>query len=69
VPYLDSPDNLVIALRAVSISHTGSDLRALPARLPWDLLERYTQRALNHSDKVRKVIYDLTPSSNLQESE
>lgn len=69
VPYLDSPDNLVIALRAVSISHTGSDLRALPARLPWDLLERYTQRALSHSDKVRKVIYDLTPSSNLQESE
>ena len=69
VPYLDSPDNLVIALRALSISHTGSDLRALPARLPWDLLERYTQRALQKDSKLRKVIYDLTPSSNLQESE
>lgn len=69
VPYLESQDNLVVALRAVSISHTGTDLRALPARLPWDLLERYTQRALQHDSKVRKVIYDLTPSSNLQENE
>lgn len=61
--------SLVIGLRAVSISHIGSDLRALPARLPYDLLERYTQQVLAHDERVAKVIYDLTPGQSLQETE
>ncbi|HHT08244.1 MAG TPA: hypothetical protein GX006_07065 [Clostridiales bacterium] len=70
VPYQETEeDSLVVLLRAVSVSHTGSDLRALPARLPYDLLERYTQRALKHSPLVKKVIWDLTPAHSLQEAE
>lgn len=69
VPYQNATPSLVIALRAVSISHTGSDLRALPARLPYDLLERYTQRVLDYAPQVSRVIFDLTPGSGLQETE
>lgn len=69
VPNQKTPNSLVIALRAVSISHTGRDLRAIPARLPYDLLERYTQHVLAHSPLVTKVIYDLTPGTSLQETE
>ncbi|NLX82773.1 MAG: hypothetical protein GXZ04_03025 [Clostridiales bacterium] len=70
VPYRETDqDSLVIVLRAVSVSHTGSDLRAIPARLPYDLLERYTQRALKHNPMIKKVIWDLTPDLSLQEAE
>jgi len=69
IPYQEEQPALAIALRALSISHTGSDLRALPARLPYDLLERYTQRAQAYDKRIHKIIYDLTPSASLQESE
>ncbi|HOQ64006.1 MAG TPA: GMP synthase (glutamine-hydrolyzing), partial [Clostridia bacterium] len=69
IPYQEEQPALAIALRALSISHTGSDLRALPARLPYDLLERYTQRAQAYDKRIHKIIYDLTPSVSLQESE
>lgn len=69
IPYQGEQPALAIALRALSISHTGSDLRALPARLPYDLLERYTQRAQSYDKRIRKIIYDLTPGASLQETE
>lgn len=69
LPYQDEGPALVVGLRAVSISHTGSDLRALPARLPYDLLERTSQQLLAQEAQLAKVIYDLTPSQNLQETE
>lgn len=69
VPHQLLEQALVIALRAVSISHSGSDLRAIPARLPYDLLERFTEQVMAHEPKVSKVIYDLTPGVSPQETE
>ena len=44
-------------------------MRALPARLPWDLLERYTARMLSDYPGIAKIVYDLTPGDTLQQSE
>ncbi|HSK68605.1 MAG TPA: hypothetical protein VLA21_05035 [Candidatus Limnocylindria bacterium] len=60
---------LVVALRAVSSSHQGADTRAVPARLPYDLLERYTERVLGMDRRVTRVVYDLTPAANPQQAE
>lgn len=69
IPYQEDPEAPVIALRAVSASHQGGDVRALPARLPYDLLERCTERILTECQKVSKIVYDLTPGQNLQQIE
>ncbi len=69
IPYRREEEKYIISLRAVSISHTGSDLRAIPARLPYDLLERYTQSIMEADSQVSKVNYDLTPGVIIQESE
>ena len=69
VPFHNEPGNAVIALRAVSANHQGSDVRAIPARLPYDLLERYTERIRSAHSQVIKVVYDLTPGSSLQQIE
>jgi|LSQX01.2.fsa_nt_gb GMP synthase (glutamine-hydrolysing) len=69
VPYKADTAAVALGLRAVSISHTGNDLRVIPARLPYDLLEQYTQKALDHSAMLDKVIYDLTPGVSPQETE
>ncbi len=68
-PHKPDEERYIISLRAVSISHTGSDLRAIPARLPYDLLERYTQDIMAFDSKVIKVSYDLTPGVIIQETE
>ena len=68
-PFQSDTDMLVIALRAVSASHLGSDVRAIPARLPYDLLERYTERVLSAYPSVSKIVYDVTPAANLQQIE
>jgi GMP synthase (glutamine-hydrolysing) len=60
---------LVVALRAVSASHQGADMRAMPARLPYDLLERYAERVLGMDKRVTRVVYDLTPAANPQQVE
>lgn len=70
----DVPNHLqaqsqALALRAVSASLQGNDVKAVPARLPWDLLEHYTQYILSNHPQVAKVVYDLTPGSNLADSE
>ncbi|MDI9521123.1 MAG: hypothetical protein QM308_08255 [Bacillota bacterium] len=59
----------ILSLRAVSMSHTGKDLRAIPARLPYDLLERYTQTIMETEPQVCSVSYDLTPGVIVQECE
>ncbi|NLE20045.1 MAG: hypothetical protein GX623_04425 [Clostridiales bacterium] len=68
-PYQNREKAPVIALRAVTASHQGGDVRALPARLPWDLLERYTARMLSDYPGIAKIVYDLTPGDTLQQSE
>lgn len=65
----DDEQKFVISLRAISISHTGKDLRAIPARLPYDLLERYTQEIMETEPRICKVHYDLTTSVGIQECE
>ena len=61
LPYHQELDAAVIALRAVTASHQGGEVHALAARLPYDLLERYTERVKEACPQVRKVVYDLTP--------
>ena len=69
VPFTDGHENLVVVLRAVSASHQGGDVRAIPARLPYDLLERYTQRAKKEEPDIAKIVYDVTPGSGIGEIE
>ena len=54
----------LIVLRAVH----ASDRRMLPARLPYDLTERVTERILSALPGVSRVFYDLTPSSAQDEN-
>ncbi len=53
----------VICLRAV---HASESAQAYAARLPYDLLERVTERVMQKCPGVKRVLYDLTPSSNYQ---
>ena len=56
----------LIILRAVqAIDQTY----AMPARLPYDLLERVTERIITQMPQVRRVLYDQTPSSNFSRIE
>ena len=48
----------VIVLRAVNVS--GATL--VPARLPYDLIERTVERILEQTPTVRRVFYDQTPT-------
>jgi len=48
----------VIALRAQNRSGMGH----APLRLPYDLLERASERILRELPKIDRVVYDLTPS-------
>ncbi|NLB39104.1 MAG: GMP synthase (glutamine-hydrolyzing), partial [Clostridiales bacterium] len=57
----------VIGLRAVSASSAAGGMRALPARLPYDLLERCVERIMAECPDVIKVYQDLTPSSILKD--
>ncbi len=53
--------HVVIALRAVHASDAAQ--RAYAARIPYDLLERVTERLLRERLEVARVVYDLSPSS------
>jgi GMP synthase PP-ATPase subunit len=55
----------VIVLRALQAAQES----AYTARLPFDLLERATQRILSSVPGVQRVIYDLTPSMHYSEQE
>ncbi len=57
----DNPDGqqgYVVILRACQ----AGDGEAYAARLPYDLLERVTERILAAVPQVKRVVYDLTPS-------
>ncbi|MCE5343125.1 MAG: hypothetical protein LLF96_05985 [Eubacteriales bacterium] len=59
----DNPDDragYVVVLRASQVS--GGE--ACASRLPFDLLERVTERILTELTEVRRVVYDLTPSQH-----
>lgn len=51
----------VIALRAANASEAAQQSYA--ARLPYDLLERITERILRERPEVLRVVYDLSPTS------
>lgn len=62
VPGEDKED-VAICLRAV---HASEGTQAYAARLPYDLLENVTARILQECPAVRRVMYDMTPSSHYQ---
>jgi len=65
---LDSPDaedGYAVCLRATQAAQGG----AQSARLPFDLLERATERILETSPRISRVVYDLTPSVHYGELE
>lgn len=60
---------LAVALRAVTIGSVGGEMRALPARLPYDLLERCTGRVMQAFPEVVRVVTDITPGNSYSEIE
>lgn len=67
--YEKGEGELAIALRAVTISNVAGEVRAMPARLPYDLLEHYTARVMQAFPEVRRVVNDITPGSSYSEIE
>ena len=61
----DRPDGYAVCLRATQAAQ-GS---ALAARIPFDVLERASQRILEDMPDVKRVVYDLTPSAHYNERE
>ena len=66
-PQDNDPEAVVIGLRAVSASSASGGMRALPARLPYDLLERCVERIMTGCPYVFKVFQDITPGSILSD--
>ena len=61
----DQPDTYAISLRALQVARGG----ATAARLPFDVLERASERILSEVKGVVRVVYDLTPSNHYGEME
>lgn len=55
----ETPNAYSISLRALQAGQTNAT-----ARLPFDLLERVTERILGEIHSVSRVVYDLTPSKS-----
>ncbi len=54
----------VISLRAISrVDMQSGEVAAVPARLPYDLLERYVQSVREGCPGIAKVVYDVTPGT------
>ena len=51
-----------VILRAVQAGESSQ--QAYAARLPYDLLERVTERILRERPEVVRVVYDLSPSTH-----
>ena len=60
-PMPEDAQGVVICLRAV---HASERSQAYAARLPYDLMENVTDQVMHARPEVRRVVYDLTPSSN-----
>lgn len=67
--YETDENTLAVAFRAVTIGSVGGETRALPARLPYDLLERCTGRVMQAFPEVVRVVTDITPGSCYSEIE
>lgn len=61
----DSPGGYAVCLRATQTAQGG----AVAARLPYDLLERTTEKILAEVPGAARVVYDLTPSAHYGELE
>jgi len=65
---IDSPDvpgSYAVCLRATQSARGGADA----ARLPFDLLERVSERIRRELPGVTRIVYDLTPSAHYGELE
>ncbi len=67
VPSWGSPEELTVVLRAVTLATARGELRPVPARLPYDLMESCTSRILQALPEVRRVVNDITPGFGLVE--
>lgn len=65
---LRSPDNASRYTIDIRVLQAGQ-VNATAARLPFDLLERVTQRILQEIHSISRVVYDLTPSYHYGELE
>lgn len=65
---LKSPDSDTRYAISIRVLQAGQTV-ATCARLPFDLLERVTQRILQELPSISKVVYDLTPSHHYGELE
>ena len=58
----DADQGGIISLRAVGrVDVQSGGAATIPARLPYDLLERYVQSVRESCPEIRKVVYDVTP--------
>ena len=61
----DDPDGYAVCLRATQAAQGG----AMAARIPFDVLERVTERIRAEVPGISRVVYDLTPSAHYGELE
>ncbi len=61
----DRPEGYAVCLRALQAAQGG----AYAARLPFDVLERVTDRVRTEVHGIARVLYDLTPSAHYGELE
>ena len=61
-PLPEGDTRSAVILRAVQAGETAQ--QAYAARLPYDLLERVTERILRERPEVVRVVYDLSPSTH-----
>lgn len=66
-PVWGSPDEVTVALRAVTMASARGEQKLVPARLPYDLMESCTSRIMQALPEVRRVVNDITPGSGLTE--
>ena len=64
-PIHGAPDDLTVALRAVTLSFVGGRLKYVPARLSHDLMESCTARLMQALPEAKRVLNDITPGPGL----
>lgn len=67
--YEEDGEALAIALRAVSVSSMAGIVRVLPARLPYDLVEQYSEKVIKAFPQVVRVVNDVTPGQSYSQIE
>ncbi len=69
IPYETSDAAVAMGLRALGAAGPAATDRAIPSRLPYDLLEQYVSRVREAFPEVKKVFYDITPGEGLATDE